>query len=317
MVVIDPKKIFKIKRSNFVFLFRKIPRFSWAIIKYSINPWASKAANIELKLLKSFKRASLKKNSLEIKTGESKLTTAALNKRIGKQYRRNVKKLQKFKRRLFHPVFLIFSLVHRCSLDNLLLLYETLSKPLCPLASQFFASIVEKEIAILTIRENIREVVSDLRDRGIDNFDQVSDLFEKILLESMKGRLNKRLFSSNLNPLLSNDYTVHLIFTGNNFYALLKMADGKVLLRKTSGLCGFKKGTRSTMYSTLSISREIGLELKSREITNINLILSGFSSKRPSIIKSLITTGDLVIKNIIEKTPVPHNGVRPKKKLRG
>lgn len=97
----------------------------------------------------------------------------------------------------------------------------------------------------------------------------------------------------------------------------LTTVQGKVVFARSCGCLGFqgkkKRATKFAVESTLQV-----MLTKAKELgwSRLILQLNGFSKGRLYALKSL-KKGDIFFSKIIEKTPIAHNGCRPKKVRRG
>ena len=80
--------------------------------------------------------------------------------------------------------------------------------------------------------------------------------------------------------------------------------------------CGFKPWDYKTGFElSYNVSREIAIKLKKLGIDTADIVVKGTGLGREPAIRALMDNG-IVINMIKDKTPVPHNGVVPVKKLR-
>ena len=108
---------------------------------------------------------------------------------------------------------------------------------------------------------------------------------------------------------------IYVNATFNNTMVNITDRKGETLCWASGGSCGFKGARKSTpfaastaMEKTLSKASEFGLK-------EVEVYIKGPGSGREAVLRSLRTSG-LSISLIADKTPIPHNGCRPKKKRR-
>jgi len=101
----------------------------------------------------------------------------------------------------------------------------------------------------------------------------------------------------------------------NNTIITITDPQGNTLFQGSSGAVGFKGSKKSTPYAATKAAEQIGNTAVKAGMRDISVIVIGPGLGRISSIKALKTAG-LNIVSISDKTPIPHNGCRPKKKRR-
>lgn len=91
--------------------------------------------------------------------------------------------------------------------------------------------------------------------------------------------------------------------------------DGGVLCWSSTGMAGFKGSKKSTPYASTQAAKILIDKMKAFEVEEITIYMSGVSSGRDAAARAFGTSG-FKIAQIKDKTPVPHNGCRPKKPRR-
>jgi len=100
--------------------------------------------------------------------------------------------------------------------------------------------------------------------------------------------------------------------TSNNTIIHARGLDKNIIL--STGNVGFKGAKRSTKYATEQLAQVMCEKLIENKIKSIIIIFKGSNKGKKSIIKKL--KKNIIITKLIDKTPVPHNGCRAKKKRR-
>jgi small subunit ribosomal protein S11 len=108
---------------------------------------------------------------------------------------------------------------------------------------------------------------------------------------------------------------VHINATFNNTIISVTDGNGEVAAWESAGSIGYKGSRKSTPFAAqLAMERaadkSIKLGLKECEVR-----VRGPGAGRESAIRALVNSG-LLVKAIIDVTPLPHNGCRPRKKRR-
>jgi small subunit ribosomal protein S11 len=94
----------------------------------------------------------------------------------------------------------------------------------------------------------------------------------------------------------------------------LSLADrgGNVLAWSSSGALGFKGAKKGTPFAASKIGELIGEKAQQAGLKEVNVIVKGVGSGRESAIRAFSAYGVEIV-SIIDKTPVPHNGPKPRK----
>jgi small subunit ribosomal protein S11 len=90
---------------------------------------------------------------------------------------------------------------------------------------------------------------------------------------------------------------------------------GNALSWATAGASGFRGSRKSTPFAAQVAAEKAGLIAKEYGIKNLDVRIKGPGPGRESAVRSLNNLG-FKITNIIDGTPIPHNGCRPPKKRR-
>ena len=102
----------------------------------------------------------------------------------------------------------------------------------------------------------------------------------------------------------------------NNTIITLADPAGQVLAWSTSGKMGFKGSRKSTPFASQKAVEEILEKLGETGASAVDIIIKGVGSGRDQAIRTIAATQGLEIQSIHDVTPVPHGGVRPKKRRR-
>lgn len=98
----------------------------------------------------------------------------------------------------------------------------------------------------------------------------------------------------------------------NNTIITLTSAQGHVLAVKSAGGVGFKGTKKSTSFAASRVAEAISNICKKLTIEKLEVFIKGIGAGRESAVRTLVNQG-LNIVLIKDVTPIPHNGVRPKK----
>ncbi|QHX36157.1 30S ribosomal protein S11 [Spiroplasma sp. TIUS-1] len=108
----------------------------------------------------------------------------------------------------------------------------------------------------------------------------------------------------------------HVHATFNNTIVTISDETGNVLSWSSAGTLGFKGSKKSTPYAAQLIAEAAGKGAMEHGVKTIQVEVKGPGPGRDAAVRSLSGVG-LEIVSIYDKTPLPHNGVRPRKKPRG
>ena len=101
----------------------------------------------------------------------------------------------------------------------------------------------------------------------------------------------------------------------NNTFLSLKDKDDKLLLNISCGNLGYKGSKRSTYFAIQKTAEFFGRKIKDLGYNLLFISFKGFGFGRVAAIKGL-KKKNLNFKVLVDSTPVPHNGCRPKKRRR-
>lgn len=126
-----------------------------------------------------------------------------------------------------------------------------------------------------------------------------------------KGKYNARKRKVKKNVPVG---VAHILSTFNNTVVTITDLDGNTLCWASSGTQGIKGSKKSTAYAASKSAEMAGNKAAEMGMKKVSVIVKGLGAGREAAIKSLQATG-LEITNISDKTPIPHNGCRPPKKV--
>jgi small subunit ribosomal protein S11 len=106
--------------------------------------------------------------------------------------------------------------------------------------------------------------------------------------------------------------TLYVNSTYNNTRLSLADKQGNILTWSSSGALGFKGAKKGTPFAASKIGELIGEKAQQAGLKEVNVVVNGVGSGRESAIRGFSTFGVEIV-SIIDKTPVPHNGPKPRK----
>lgn len=108
------------------------------------------------------------------------------------------------------------------------------------------------------------------------------------------------------------DGTLYVESSYNNTRLSLADKGGNVLAWSSSGALGFKGAKKGTPFAAGKIGELIGEKAQQIGLKEVNVIVKGVGSGRESAIRAFSAFGVEIV-SILDKTPVPHNGPKPRK----
>ncbi len=101
----------------------------------------------------------------------------------------------------------------------------------------------------------------------------------------------------------------------NNTIVSITDQKGAVIAWSSAGKCNFRGSRKSTAYAAQVVAQDAARNAMSHGLKDIQIRVSGPGLGRDSAIRALQAIG-LEITSIIDVTPIPHNGCRPRKRRR-
>ena len=111
------------------------------------------------------------------------------------------------------------------------------------------------------------------------------------------------------------DGIVHVHASFNNTIITITDRKGNALSWATSGGSGFRGSRKSTPFAAQVAAEKAGIVAQEFGMKNLDVMIKGPGPGRESAVRSLNNLG-FKINNIVDVTPIPHNGCRPPKKRR-
>jgi len=115
---------------------------------------------------------------------------------------------------------------------------------------------------------------------------------------------------------ISEKGRVYITSTFNNTIVTITDEKGDTLGWGTSGSVGFKGTRKSTPFAaTSAVDQVVKKVMMKNALRQVDVFIKGPGAGRDAALRALKSAG-LSISMIADVTPMPHNGVRPKKKRR-
>ena len=107
----------------------------------------------------------------------------------------------------------------------------------------------------------------------------------------------------------------HVQSTFNNIIVSLTNNTGQVISWSSAGKMGFKGSKKNTPYAAQLAAEQASKEAMDLGLRKVKVFVKGPGAGRESAIRTIHNTGIEVLE-IVDITPLPHNGCRPPKKRR-
>jgi len=101
----------------------------------------------------------------------------------------------------------------------------------------------------------------------------------------------------------------------NNIIITLTNNNGQVISWSSAGKMGFKGSKKNTPYAAQMASQDASKVAYDLGLRKVKVFIKGPGAGRESAIRTLHTAG-IEVMEIIDITPLPHNGCRPPKRRR-
>ncbi len=134
---------------------------------------------------------------------------------------------------------------------------------------------------------------------------------EELLKEELGAiKVRKAKGSKNVTSGIAN-----VLASFNNTIVSITDLKGAVIAWSTAGKCNFRGSRKSTAYAAQVVAQDAARNAMSHGLKDVVIRVSGPGLGRDSAIRALQAIG-LEITSIVDVTPIPHNGCRPRKRRR-
>jgi small subunit ribosomal protein S11 len=108
---------------------------------------------------------------------------------------------------------------------------------------------------------------------------------------------------------------VNVLASFNNTIVSITVLKGQVIAWSSAGKCNFRGSRKSTAYAAQVVAQDAARNAMSHGLKDVVIRVSGPGLGRDSAVRALQAIG-LEITSIVDVTPIPHNGCRPRKRRR-
>lgn len=107
----------------------------------------------------------------------------------------------------------------------------------------------------------------------------------------------------------------HIHASFNNIIISLTNKNGQVISWSSSGKMGFRGSKKNTPYAAQMAAQDCSKEAYDYGLRRVKVYVKGPGAGRESAIRTIHNSG-IEVSEIVDVTPIPHNGCRPPKRRR-
>ena len=107
----------------------------------------------------------------------------------------------------------------------------------------------------------------------------------------------------------------HINATFNNIIISLTNTRGQVISWSSAGKMGFRGSKKNTPYAAQMAAEDCATKAAEYGLKKVKVYVKGPGNGRESAIRSIHNSG-VEVTEIVDVTPIPHNGCRPHKRRR-
>jgi small subunit ribosomal protein S11 len=107
----------------------------------------------------------------------------------------------------------------------------------------------------------------------------------------------------------------HINATFNNIIITMTNNSGQVISWSSAGKMGFRGSKKNTPYAAQMAAQDCAKVAYDLGLRKVKVFIKGPGAGRESAIRAINTAG-IEITEIVDVTPIPHNGCRPPKRRR-
>jgi len=107
----------------------------------------------------------------------------------------------------------------------------------------------------------------------------------------------------------------HIHASFNNIIVSLTNAQGQVISWSSAGKMGFKGSKKNTPYAAQMAAQDCSKSAYDQGLRKVKAFVKGPGAGRESAIRTIHSNG-IEVTEIVDVTPMPHNGCRPPKRRR-
>ncbi len=168
---------------------------------------------------------------------------------------------------------------------------------------------------ISTVEETVVSAESEKKAKATESSEgtetKKAETAEDLLKSDLEGlKIRKAKGSKNISSGI-----VNVLATFNNTKVTFTDTKGNVISWSSAGKCNFRGSRKSTAYAAQVVTQDAGRVAVSHGMKDVIVKLNGPGMGRDSAVRALQSLG-IIVTEILDVTPVPHNGCRPPKRRR-
>lgn len=117
------------------------------------------------------------------------------------------------------------------------------------------------------------------------------------------------------NVKVSAEGQAHISSSFNNIIVALTNENGEVISWSSAGKMGFRSSKKNTPYAAQMVAQDCAKVAYDMGLRKVKVYVKGPGNGRESAIRTLHAAG-IEVAEIVDVTPIPHNGCRPPKARR-
>src|SRR5690625_3645889 len=114
-------------------------------------------------------------------------------------------------------------------------------------------------------------------------------------------------------PISEGQAFIHATY--NNTIVTITDMDGNTVAWSSAGSIGYKGSKKGTPYAAQLAAADATRKAQNLGLSQLDIVIRGTGSGREQAIRSIQATG-VNVRSIVDDTPTPHNGCRPRKRKR-
>ncbi len=166
------------------------------------------------------------------------------------------------------------------------------------------------EAAPATVEEGTPEAVAEAAEENAEEKKSSQPTAADLLKTEVDLTVRKAKGSKNV-----TSGTVTILATFNNTKVSFSDKSGNVISWSSAGKMNFRGSRKSTAYAAQVVTQDAGKVALSHGMKEVEIRVKGPGMGRDSAIRAVQSLG-MIVTAIVDVTPVPHNGCRPKKRRR-
>jgi small subunit ribosomal protein S11 len=124
-----------------------------------------------------------------------------------------------------------------------------------------------------------------------------------------------KVISKKRKVIVESNGEAHVTASFNNIIISLTNKNGEVIAWSSAGKMGFRGSKKNTPYAAQTAAEDVSKVAIEAGLKKVKVYVKGPGNGRESAIRTLHNNG-IEVTEIVDVTPLPHNGCRPPKRRR-